>query len=132
MNLIRVIIIDDNKGIRSLIREILEYEEDLEICGEAENLAQAREIISEQKPDIAILDISMDENEGGLSFLKEAISQNLSTKFIILSAHNEDTYSDQSLLAGAKGYICKDKTVQSLAHAIRDVQDGKQFVSSSG
>lgn len=130
MDRIKVVVIDDNMRFRHIIREVIEAENDIQICDEADNLEQAKNILAKYCPDIALLDISVDGREGGLQFLKEVCKLKMSTSFIILSNHNEVYYSGKSLQAGAKGYICKDKTVRCLAHAIRSVQAGKEFVSS--
>jgi two-component system uhpT operon response regulator UhpA len=130
MSPIKVIIIDDNKAIRALIREILEFEDGIEICDEAENLTRAREVLSQWQPDIAILDISLGQDEGGLEFLKDISRPAVATNFIIVSNHEEEHYSAKSLKVGAKGYVCKSRAVQCLADAIRAVHAGKEFVSS--
>lgn len=130
MAAIQVAVVDDNKHIRELIYEILKLEEDIHVCGEAENMDAARILIGECRPDITILDISLNEDRGGLMLLKEMPSLSPRTRTIILSAHDAHLYADRCLQAGAKGYICKDKAVHSLADAIRAVHDGSEFVSS--
>lgn len=131
MNPIRIVIIDDDQGIRFLMKEILQLEEAMEVCGEAQNLAQAKETLLKYRPDIAILDISIEGEQGGLDFMESSLSLNLPTQFIIFSAHDESTFASKSLAKGAKGYVCKDKAVQCLGLAIRDVHSGKTFVSIS-
>ena len=130
MDQIKIVIIEDNARIRFLIREILDGENDIEICDEAENLEKARQIIEDVRPDIVLLDISFGGKDGGLKLLNEISQLSKSTHAIILSAYSEDIYATLSLKAGAKGYICKDKTVGCLAEAIRCVYSGKEFVSS--
>jgi DNA-binding NarL/FixJ family response regulator len=128
---IEVVVIDDNKRIRFIVKETLRTERDIHICDEAETVERARELLAARRPDVAILDISLGEDEGGLKLLKEFTAlPGHPTQFIILSAHNETNYSGRSLEAGARGYVCKDKTVQCLAEAIRSVRSGKRFVSS--
>ena len=126
---INVVVIDDNLRSRYIIKETLKTEEDIHICDEAETLEQAKNILARWRPDIAILDLSLDENEGGLKLLQEISQLHLPTNFIVLSAHAEASYSQKSLQAGAKGYICKDKTVRCLGPAIHSVHSGKEFVS---
>ncbi len=128
MDPIKVVVIDDNIAFRSIIKEVISMEDDIQLAGEADNLEEAREVLLQNHPDVALLDISLDGTEGGLQFLKTA--DDFHVDFIILSAHNENLYSAKSLEAGAKGYVCKDKTVRCLADAIRSVHAGKEFVSS--
>jgi DNA-binding NarL/FixJ family response regulator len=129
-NPIKIVVIDDNDSFRWLIKEIVRTEEDIQICGEAETLDDARKIILQWRPHIVLLDISVDEREGGLNFLQEVRQLNASTHCIIISAHAEAFYADKSLKAGAKGYISKDKTVRCLVNAIREIYMGKEYVST--
>lgn len=129
MEPIKIVVIEDNRRFRDIIREVIEFEGDIEICDEAENLEQARAILTKCSPDIALLDLSIGEYEGGLKFLQEMRQLNVPTDFIVLSAHNEATYSAKSIQAGAKGYLCKDKTVPCLAQAIRSVRAAHKVIS---
>ncbi len=127
MNRIKVAIIDDNDKVLTLIRELIESESDIVICAEAKNLYDAREIIENLKPDVIILDLSLDVYEGGLKLLNEIPTLNESAKVIILSAHDERNYGPKSFQAGAKGYVCKDKIVGSLIDVVRAVYGGKEY-----
>jgi len=129
-NPIKIVVIDDNDSFRWLIKEIIRMEDDIQICDEAETLDDARKMILKWLPDIVLLDISVDEREGGLNFLQEVRQLNFSTDSIIISAHAESHYADKSLKAGAKGYISKDKTVRCLVNAIREIHKGREFVST--
>lgn len=129
MEPIKVVVIEDNRKFREIIHETIGLERDMEICDEAENLKQAKEILAKRPAHVALLDLSIDEYEGGLKFLQEIRTLNLPTDFIILSAHTEAIYSAKSIQAGAKGYLCKDKIVPCLAKAIRSVRAHRQFVS---
>jgi DNA-binding NarL/FixJ family response regulator len=120
MKPIKVVIVDDNPKIRRLLRNIIEFERDIEICGEAETVEQAKSTISRYSPNVVLLDISIDEYEDGLKFLREYESRS-STNFIVLSAYDAASYSSKSLEAGAKAYILKDRTVECLVNTIRSV-----------
>jgi DNA-binding NarL/FixJ family response regulator len=126
---IKIIIVDDNQQIRSLVREILELEDDMFVCAEAKTMQEGQEMVSKHEPDVAIFDLLFDAHKETL-FLDEIPKVVATTKVIILSAHSESLYSTKCLKAGAKGYVCKDKVVKSLAVAIRAVYEGKEFVSS--
>lgn len=126
---IKVAIIDDDEYIRSGLREMLEDEPDLQVCGEAKNLAEARTVFSRDKPDIALVDISMDGTTGGLQLIREMSEAKSPTRSIVLSAHDESIYAGPSLKEGAKGYVCKDKIIKCLIPAIHAVYAGKEFVS---
>ncbi len=126
---IKTIIIDDNSRIRYLVREILECEKDIQVCDEAASLEEAKKNFSKWQPDVIILDILLNEYKGDL-FLQELKKLSMDNKIIVLSAHSESYYSAKCLQAGAQGYVCKDKIIECLVPAIRDVYSGGQFVSS--
>lgn len=129
---IKVILIDDNQRIRSLVREVLQSEEDIKVCDEAASLKVVGPLISQWQPDILVVDIMHQEYGGEEIFLKEISRLSAADmKIIILSAHSESYYSNKCLKAGACGYVSKDKIISSLASAIRTVHDGQTFVSSS-
>lgn len=127
---ITVVIIDDDEYVRFGLREMIEGEEGLQVCGEARNLEEARAAFSEWHPDIALVDISMDGPTGGLTLIREMHESKSPTRSIVLSAHDESLYAARSLKEGAKGYVCKDKIVKCLVPAIHAVYSGKEFVSA--
>jgi len=131
MSAIKVIIIDDNLSIRRIVKELLTMEKDIVFCGEAESGHSGRVLLSEVEPDVAIIDISLDQDGGGFKVLEGIKAANLSTKVIMFSAHSEDVYADKSFKAGAKGYLCKDKTVGCLIDAIRCVHSGQEYSSAN-
>lgn len=128
LTVIKTVIIDDNKRIRYLVKEILEREEDIQVCAEAETMPEALKILTEHRPHVAIFDLFFDNNTDQ-SFLQQVTAVCPSAKVIILSAHSETIYASKCLESGAQGYVCKDKAVESLAQAIHAVHAGKQFVS---
>ena len=128
MSSIKVMIIDDNSTIRKIVKELIKMEKDLTFCGEAEDSQAAWVLLSEAEPDVAVIDISLNEEGGGLKILQDIKSAGLTTKVIMFSAHSESLYADQCLKAGAHGYLSKDKTVGQLVDAIRSVYAGEQFV----
>ncbi len=129
MSPIKVVIIDDNKSIRRIVKELLETESDLSLCGEAEDIESGKTLLMQQSPDVAIIDISLGENEGGFKVLQEINDFKWPTKVIMFSAHSEETYSGRCLKAGAQAYLCKDKAVGCLVEAIRCVHAGEEYVS---
>lgn len=128
-DLITVGIIDDNKELRDLLKDLLASMPGVKCIGEAHNLGTARGLLVTQKPDVAILDISIDNPEGGFDLLKERDYLSPQTKIIILSSYDESTHAALSFRAGAKGYVCKDKAVDCLMDAIFVVHAGHEFIS---
>ncbi len=125
---IKVVIIDDNKRIRFIIHETLRTETDIEICGEVGTAREAEELLSTQTPDVAVLDISLGDDEGGLEFLRRMSEKGTSTRFVVLSSHTPSRYVEKSYASGAKAYLPKDMTVQYLAEAIRSAYRDERFI----
>ncbi len=127
MDPIKVVIIDDNISIRRVVKTLLEMEDNIDFCGEAETPEMGKALLSRSRPNIAIIDISLNGHDGGLKLLQEMTTLDLPTKAIVFSAHDEDIYADRIVKAGAKGYVCKNKIVESLVKAIHDVSSGESF-----
>jgi DNA-binding NarL/FixJ family response regulator len=130
LSAIKVVIIDDNKAIRRIVQEVLSMEKDFAFCGEADSIGAAQVLLFAQQPDVAIIDISLNEEGGGFRLLKDMRVANLPTKAIMFSAYPAEIYSQKSLESGAKGYLCKEHAVESLGEAIRCVHSGGIFISA--
>lgn len=98
------------------------------VCGEADNIAEAMEIIKAERPDIAIVDISL-RGSSGLELLKDIKAQGVDISVLVLSMHAEELYAERALRAGAKGYIMKSEASTEVIEAIRTVQRGEVYVS---
>ncbi len=124
----RLLIVDDHPLVRSGITSLIQIENDLEVCGEAEDQTTAMEKIAELQPDLVLVDISL-KNSNGLNLLK-AISQNHpKVMTLAVSMHDEYTYAVRCLKAGARGYIMKQEGTEKILEAIRCVLGGKTYLS---
>jgi DNA-binding NarL/FixJ family response regulator len=124
---IRVTLADDHPIILSGLRGLIQAQPDLELVGEATDGLLALEMIKEQKPDVAVVDISMPDLNG----LKVAqrVSQFLpSIRLIALTQHEDRAYVKQALDAGIRGYVLKRSAAENLVHAIRAVFDAGLYV----
>jgi DNA-binding NarL/FixJ family response regulator len=124
---IRVTLADDHPIILSGLRSLIQAQPDLELVGEATDGLLALELIKEQKPDVAVVDISMPDLNG----LKVAqrVSQFLpSIRLIALTQHEDRAYVKQALDAGIRGYVLKRSAAENLVHAIRAVFDAGLYV----
>jgi DNA-binding NarL/FixJ family response regulator len=121
----RVLIVDEYPIVRHGIKCVIADQTDLMLCGEAASRAQALDIASEVKPDIAVVDISL-PGESGLGLIKD-----LSTtiRVLVFSQYDEVLYAERALNAGAAGYAAKDEPISNLLEAIRTVVAGKMYVS---
>src|SRR5258708_14983027 len=85
---------------------------------------------SEDKPDVAIIDISMPVMNG-VDAAREMTKSSPKTKVILLTQHDEDQYVTEALRAGGKGYVLKNQAADDLVHAIREVCRGSVYLSPS-
>lgn len=124
----RVYIVEDHPIFRLGLKELLEQEEDLEVCGEAEEIGPALEGIARAKPDLAIVDIAL-KGRNGLDLVKALADSRECGAVLVLSMHEESVYAERSLRAGALGYIMKHETSESIVKAVRSVLAGRIWVS---
>jgi DNA-binding NarL/FixJ family response regulator len=124
----RVFIVDDHPLVREGLANLINGQDDLIVCGEAEDSAQAIAAIMQARPDVALIDISL-KNESGLELVKNLGSQFPLVGLIVLSMHDEALYAERALRAGARGYVMKRETSKSVLASIRRVLEGGVYVS---
>jgi len=130
MKRITVLLADDNRVLRSLIRGILELEGDLEVVGEAENGHQAVAMVEKFRPDLVLMDVQM-PLLNGLQATRQILKTTPATKVLMVSCLSEEAYVEEATNSGAMGYLIKHKDVHHLGPAIREVQKGNTFFSPS-
>jgi DNA-binding NarL/FixJ family response regulator len=124
----RIFIVDDHPLVREGLTNLINGQDDLIICGEARDSAEALDGIMKARPDVAFIDISL-ENESGLELVKQLRSQFPNVALIVLSMHDETLYAERVLRAGARGYVMKHETSKSVLASIRRVLEGGVYVS---
>jgi NarL family two-component system response regulator LiaR len=130
MDRIRIVIADDHAVVREGTRTLLEREEDMEVVGEAGDGEEAIKVIEKNKPDVAILDISMPKLSG-IEVTKQVKSRLPSTAILILTAYENDEYVFALLEAGAAGYLLKDVPGAEIVEAVRSVYSGESVLHPS-
>ncbi len=128
MKAVTVILADDHKIFRQGLRSLLESTGAIQVIGEAENGLEAVELCEKLNADIIIMDIGMPEMNGLLA-IKEMARRNLKTRAIILSTHLKESYIEEALRCGARGYIVKDSAVEDVVSAIEAVIRGETYLS---
>ena len=124
----RIFIVDDHPLVREGLTDLINGQDDLIVCGEAKDSAQAIDEIMKARPDVALIDISL-TNESGLELVKQLARQFPQVALIILSMHDETLYAERALRAGARGYVMKHETSKSVLASIRRVLGGGVYVS---
>lgn len=126
--MIRVLIVDDHPIVRKGLRLIISEEDDMKVIGEAEDSSRAMALILSVDCEIVILDLSI-PGRGGMDILSEILRVKPKLPVLILSVHPEDQYAVQALKAGAAGYMCKETAPEDLILAIREIVNGKKYIS---
>jgi DNA-binding NarL/FixJ family response regulator len=124
---IRVTLADDHPIVLSGLRSLIQAQSDLELVGEASDGLLALELIKEQKPDVAVVDISMPDLNG-LSVARRIAQVLPSVQIIALTLHEDRAYVKQAFDAGVRGYVLKRSAADNLVHAIRSVFDAGLYV----
>lgn len=128
----KILIVDDHPivcdGLARLISK--KAEKDLTICGDATNANEALKLITELKPDMLMIDISL-RGCDGLELTKIIRNQSIELPILILSMHDELLYAERALQAGANGYIMKNESSELLLKAIRKVLRGGIYISEN-
>ncbi|MDI3299368.1 MAG: response regulator transcription factor [Bacillota bacterium] len=120
MTPIRVLVADDNAGMREAIRVALQGEAGIEIVGEAGDGLEAVEAVDRLEPDVVLMDIGM-PGLNGIEATRAIRSRRASCRVLVLSIHDEPEYARLALEAGALGYLLKGSAARELAPAIRAV-----------
>lgn len=124
----KVLLIDDHPLVREWLATLINEQPDLQVCGEAANASAALELIGTAKPDIAVVDISM-EGGSGIELIKNIKALHPGVIVIVLSMHDEMQYAERALRAGARGFIMKREATKKVLLGIRAVLEGKLYVS---
>ena len=102
--IVKVVIVEDHLMFREWLVKMLAREPGFAVCGEADNIQQGLNIIQRERPDIAIVDITL-RGSSGLELIKDLKAHGLTVPVLVLSMHDEMLYAERVLRAGAKGYI---------------------------
>jgi DNA-binding NarL/FixJ family response regulator len=126
--MIRVLVADDDRLVRTGIRTILTSAGDIEVVAEAEDGHAAVEAARQHRPDVALLDIRMPVLDG-LDALAELQRLVPGTKVVMLTTFGADDYISRALRSGSSGFILKDATPDELIGAVRSVASGQAYLS---
>lgn len=123
----QVLVVDDHPIVRHGLTLLLNREPDLMVCGEAGDAQSATQAIVSLRPDLVILDISLGGPDG-LDLLKQIRTCHTDLPVLVLSMHDETTYAERVLRAGANGYIMKQEATDRVLKAIRCILAGQVYV----
>lgn len=126
----KVVIIDDHPLIRKGLKSLFSLNESIDVLGEATTKREALELLSIEKPDIAIVDLRLGE-DSGLELIMEAFRSGITCKFVILtSSTNEDDFNNAKEI-GVAGYLLKEALPEELLHALQIISKGRKYYDPS-
>jgi DNA-binding NarL/FixJ family response regulator len=123
-----VFVIDDHPLVRDSLSMLINQQEDMQVCAEAEDMVSAMRILAQAVPDIAIVDLSLKEGSG-LDLIKQFKLKAPEMPVVVLSMHDEKLYAERCIRAGARGYVMKRESSKRIVAAIREVRAGRLFLS---
>lgn len=123
-----IVLADDHRLVREGLRRLLEERGDLRVVGEATTGHEAVDLAAEKSPDVVLMDISM-PGLSGIDATRRICKNGSSPKVLILSMHDNRSYVEEVLRAGASGYVLKDCAASDLLQAIDAVRGGDSFLS---
>jgi len=126
----RVLVVDDHPLMVHGIIQVINEQPDIEVCGEAISASDALQKASKLKPDITIIDLALGETSG-LDLIKDFKIQHPDIAILMLSMHDESLFAERALRKGASGYITKDRLLEDVVAAIRQVMKGEVYLSNA-
>jgi PAS domain S-box-containing protein len=126
----KILIADDHEMLRRGVRNTLQRERDLEICGEAVDGEEAVEKTKTLQPDLVILDINM-PGLNGLAALRQILRHRPKTKVLVFSVHDSDQTIQEANAAGAHGFLSKGKDAQDVLRVIREILNANCLPASA-
>jgi DNA-binding NarL/FixJ family response regulator len=124
----RILVVDDHPIVRQGMAQLINREQDLEVCGEAEEASAAIAAIESLRPDIVTVDLSLNGPDG-IDLVKAIRMRFPALPLLILSMHDELTYAERALRSGANGYIMKQEATTRVLTALRRILGGDVYLS---
>lgn len=122
--MIRVVLADDERLIRSGLRMILAAEPDIEVVAEAADGVEAVEVAHREKPDVVIMDLRMPRADGTEATRRIVASMNPAPAVLVVTTFHADREIQHALAAGAAGYLLKDAPEERIITAVRSAAQG--------
>jgi DNA-binding NarL/FixJ family response regulator len=123
-----IFVVDDHPLMRDGISQLINQQADLEVCGQASSAPEALDALNGIDPDLLLVDISL-AGMDGIELIKIVKKRKGQLPMLVLSMHAEALYAERAIRAGAKGYVMKHVSADTLLAAIRRVLAGKIFLS---
>jgi DNA-binding NarL/FixJ family response regulator len=123
-----IAIVDDHPLVREGLAARISAQPDMEVCGEADDIESALQMIVARRPALVIVDIALRDGHG-IDLIKRIVAAGIDTRMLVVSAYDESLFAERALRAGASGYINKQELQGKVVEALRTVQRGERYLS---
>jgi len=124
----KILIVDDHPMMRRGLTDTLESEAGFEVVAQLERAEEVLDVMDDLEVDLMLVDVSL-PGMNGIELVKNVLFQKPRQKILVISRHEEFLYAERALRAGAKGYIMKFETSETLIKAVKKVLNGGVYVS---
>jgi DNA-binding NarL/FixJ family response regulator len=123
----KVVICDDQAIIRDGLEMLLTLEKDIRVVGQAQDGAEAVELVAQHQPDLVLMDLKM-PGMNGIEATRQIRTHYPATRVLALTTYDDDEWVFDAIRAGAAGYLLKDTPRAEVIKAVRGTVKGKSFV----
>jgi DNA-binding NarL/FixJ family response regulator len=123
-----VMLVDDHALVRDGLADLINGQDDLEVCAQASDAPTALRLVRKHRPELIVVDLMLRDGSG-TELIKDIVGLDLSTKVLVCSMHDEALYAERVLAAGAVGYVSKQEPSRLVLEAIRRVLSGRIYTS---
>ncbi len=124
----RIFVVDDHAVVRQGIIRLIANEPSLAVCGDAGEVGAALSGILAEKPDVAIIDLSLGSGDG-IELIKSVLAQVPSIRILVLTMHDDALHLERAVRAGARGFVTKQEVAAEILIALREVLEGRVYLS---
>jgi len=126
---IRILLVDDHAIVREGYRALLSKQPGMDVVAEACDATQAYQLFKQYQPDLVITDISL-PGSSGLELIAHLKQRQYDAKILVFSMHQNPSFAEQAMRAGALGYVSKSSPPEELLNAIGEVYAGRHILSA--
>lgn len=126
----KILIVEDHPLMQQGIQMTLEAEMDFEISNMVATAEEAIEVVKNEEPDLAVIDISL-PGMNGIELLKHFRIHHPDILMLVISRYDEELFAERAIRAGARGYIMKMQAGEQIVTAVRKILNGGIFLSDN-
>lgn len=128
---IRIVLVDDHPVVRAGLRALIDGQSDLDVVGEAQDLASAERLVALEQPDVVLMDLNLGSGMGGAEVTARLRALARAPEVLVLTTYDTEADVLRALDAGARGYLLKDAPPDELFAGIRASARGETVLAPS-